>query len=192
MGSVPDRIPLGRIRLTYEDYLELPDDGKRYEILDGDLEVTPSPTTTHQRVSRDLGRILDDYVRKEELGEILYAPTDVILAPTTIVVPDLVFIAAARSKIITKRAIEGPPDLLVEILSDSTARRDRTRKASLYFRYGVPHYWLIDPDARILETYERGKRRYRRTGRYSGDSTAHAEPFEELVLDLRNVWSCKP
>jgi Uma2 family endonuclease len=188
MSTVPDRIPLGRIRLTYEDYVELPDDGRRYEILDGDLEVTPSPTTTHQRVSRKLEHILDDYVTTHGLGEIFDAPTDVILANTTITVPDLLFVAAPRATIITKRAIEGPPDLIVEILSPTTARRDRTRKASLYFRFGVSYYWLVDPEERILETYERGKRRYRRTARHAGATVAHAAPFADLALDLAKVW----
>ena len=188
MSAVPDRIPAGRIRLTYDDYVELPDDGKRYEILDGDLEVTPSPTTVHQRVSRKLLRILDDYVSDNALGEIFDAPTDVILAETTIVVPDLLFVAAARSSIIKRRAVEGAPDLIVEILSKSTARRDRTRKASVYARLGVPHYWLVEPDERYVETYAMGKRRYRRTGRVAGITKFCSEPFPDLVIDLAKVW----
>jgi Uma2 family endonuclease len=188
MTTVPDRIPVGRIRLTYEDYVELPDDGRRYEILDGDLEATPSPTTVHQRVSRRLLRLLDDHVTEHELGEIFDAPTDVILANTTIVVPDLVFISAARASIVTRRAIEGAPDLIVEILSDSTARRDRTRKATLYARTGVPHYWLVDPDERVMDTYAKGQRRYRRTGRYGGTETFRSVPFPDLTIDLRAIW----
>jgi Uma2 family endonuclease len=188
MSPVPDRIPAGRIRLTYEDYVELPDDGRRYEILDGELEVTPSPTTVHQRVSRKLLRILDEYVTDNALGEIFDAPTDVILANTTIVVPDLLFVAASRSNIVKRRAIEGPPDLIVEILSESTARRDRTRKASLYARLGVAHYWLVEPDDRFVETYAIGKKRYRRMGRVAGDATLCSEPFPDLAIDLSKIW----
>jgi len=125
MATTPDRIPEGRIRLTYEDYCDLPDDGLRYEILDGELEIRPSPNIDHQRVSRDLVRILQAHVEARGLGEVFDAPCDVLLAATTIVVPDLVFVSGARAALVTKRAIEGAPDLLVEILSPSSTRRDR-------------------------------------------------------------------
>src|SRR3989442_10194004 len=138
MSRVPDRIPPGPIKLTYEDYVDLPDDGKRYEILDGELEVSPAPAPRHQGVSRNLLLILQGHVQERRLGTIYYALIDVLLADTSIVQPDLIFVAAGRESIITARAIEGPPDLVVEILSPWSVRRDRRTKAKLYARFGIP------------------------------------------------------
>src|SRR5436309_59662 len=141
MSRLPDRIPPGPIKLTYEDYVDLPDDGKRYEILDGELEVSPAPAPRHQAVSRNLLFILHGHIHPRRLGSVYHAPIDVLLANTSIVQPDLVFIAAGRESIVTKRAIEGPPDLMVEILSPWSIRRDRVAKAALYARFGIRCYW---------------------------------------------------
>src|SRR5437879_2096182 len=145
MSSIPDRIPPGRIRLTYDDYVGLPNDGKRYEILDGELDVSPAPGSRHQIASINLSTILNLFVRQHRLGRVLEAPTDVILAPTTIVQPDILFVRAERVSIITERAVEGSPNLVVEILSTGTARQHRTTKAALYARFSIPHYWIVDP-----------------------------------------------
>ncbi len=99
---MPDRIPPGPIKLTYEDYVDLPDDGKRYEILDGELEVSPAPAPRHQGVSRNLLLILQGHVQERRLGTIYYALIDVLLADTSIVQPDLIFVAAGRESIITR------------------------------------------------------------------------------------------
>src|SRR4030095_2805140 len=103
-----------RVVLNYEDYAALPDDGRRYEVHDGELSVTPAPGTHHQRVSRNLNEILGAHVRTRGLGEVLYAPVDVILANTTVVQPDLIFIAPAHASRISRRGIEGAPTLAVE------------------------------------------------------------------------------
>jgi len=108
---------LGAARLTYEDYLELPEDGRRYEILDGELAVTPAPTTRHQHVSAALVQLLREYVHGNGLGRIFHAPIDIILADDCVVQPDLVYVSAKRRRIIKLRAIEGHPDLVIEILS---------------------------------------------------------------------------
>ena len=114
-------IPPGKIVLTYDNYCELPNDRNRYEILDGELAVTPAPRTRHQSISGHLYRILANHIVANQLGEIYAAPTDVILALTTVVQPDLIFIGNDRRDIVTERAVEGPPTLVVEILSPSTA-----------------------------------------------------------------------
>jgi Uma2 family endonuclease len=176
-------------KLTYADYLELPDDGKRYEILDGDLVMTASPLIRHQRVSANLHLALEPYVREHRGGTLLYAPVDVILDRSTIAVPDLVFVSNGRSSIVTERAIEGPPDLIVEILSPSTSRRDRGIKAKLYHRFGVAHYWLVDPVRRRLEIRERRPRSYRLVAKYEGDATAMSTLFPGLVLELGRIWA---
>ena len=168
MSRVPDRIPPGPIKLTYEDCVDLPDDGRRYEILDGELEVSPAPAPKHRAVSGNLFAILHAHVQERGLGSVYYAPIDVILADTSIVQPDLVFIAVGRESIVSHRGIEGPPDLAVEILSPWSVRRDRVAKAALYARYGIRHYWLVDPDARVLEVYEVDGAEYRLAGRHEG------------------------
>ncbi len=188
MSRLPERIPPGPIRLTYEDYVDLPDDGRRYEILDGELEVSPSPAPKHQAVSRNLVWIVHGHVQERGLGSVYYAPIDVILTDTSIVQPDLVFIAAARESIVSSRGIEGAPDLAVEILSPWSVRRDRVAKAALYARYGIRHYWLADPDASVLEVYETEGAEYRLVGRYEGAAKVRTAMFPDLEIDLGRVW----
>lgn len=188
VSRVPDRIPPGPIKLTYEDYVELPDDGRRYEILDGELEVSPAPTPLHQRVSLNLVVILDGYVRPRKLGCVYHAPIDVLLAPTTVVQPDLIFVAAARESIVTRRAVEGPPDLVVEILSPWSARRDRVAKAAIYARFGIGHYWLLDPEERTFEVYEAAGREYQLVATHGATGTARTSLFPELEIDLTALW----
>ncbi len=186
MVPSPDHLPPGP--LTYEDYVELPDDGKQYEILDGELFVSPAPVPRHQRVSRNLQWILEGHLRSRRSGELLNAPIDLILAQTTIAQPDLLFVRAGREAIVTERAVEGPPDLVVEILSPNTTRKDRTTKAMLYARYRVSHYWILDPAERIFEGYtlEDG---YRLMVRAQGPEVVRAEPFPDLEIPLGEVWA---
>ena len=188
VSRVPDRIPPGRIKLTYEDYVELPDDGRRYEILDGELEVSPAPAPLHQRVSGNLEFVLHGHVSARRLGRVYHAPIDVILAPTTVVQPDVIFVAAARESIVTRRAVEGPPDLVVEILSPWSVRRDRVAKAALYARFGIGHYWLLDPEERIFEAYEAAGEEYRLVATYGATGTMRTSLFPELGIDLPTLW----
>jgi Uma2 family endonuclease len=189
MAPIPEPNVPRSAGLSYEDYLELPDnEGTRYEILDGDLAVTPAPTTIHQRVLFNLARLLDRHVRERSLGEILLAPTDVILANTTVVVPDLLYVRAERTSIITRRAIEGPPDLIVEVLSTKTSKRDRETKLKLYARYGVPHYWIVHPDARWVEIYEGQRGSYRLTTRENAEGVVRPPLFPELEIHLGEIW----
>jgi Uma2 family endonuclease len=140
------------MKLTYEDYCALPDDGKRYEILDGDLYVSPSPMIPHQRAAAELLRILADHVEARDLGEVFVAPCDVILGEHNIVVPDLLFVSNERKSIVTEKNIKGAPDLLIEILSPSTQLRDIRDKRNIYARCGVEWYWIVDArEPSILE-----------------------------------------
>src|SRR5438093_11500965 len=140
-------VETGRSGLTYEDYCALPDEGLRYEIIDGMLFAEPSPRRAHQKAVGNLFTILHAWVRAHDLGEVYVAPFDVLLDPSTTVEPDLVFVVTDRLEIIAERGVEGAPDLLVEVLSPGTARRDRVRKLNAYTRYGVRHYWPVDPGA---------------------------------------------
>jgi Uma2 family endonuclease len=174
--------------LTYEDYAALPADGRRYEVHDGELSVTPAPSPQHQMVSRNLFTVLHHHVRTKGLGEVLYAPLDVILAETAIVQPDIVYLDRTRLGAISRRGIEGAPTLVVEILSPSTTLIDRSTKRRLYARHGVPYYWLVDPEGRAIEALVLGPEGYALAVRASGDEPLALPPFPELALVPPALW----
>jgi len=178
--------------LTYRDYVALPDDGRRYEIHDGDLSVTPAPSPQHQQCLANLFRALDIHVRSRGLGQVLFAPLDVILADsatdTTVVQPDLVYIDAARLGTISRRGIEGPPTLVVEVLSPSTNAIDRVRKHDLYAHHGVPFFWLVDTEARAIEAYHLLADRYALALRASGAASVDLPPFKGIALIPSSLW----
>jgi Uma2 family endonuclease len=144
---------------TYDDYRHLPDDGKQHQIIEGQLYMTPAPTTLHQRILLNLFRLIDPFVNKSELGEILIAPVDVVLSMTDVVQPDLVFVAKQRSNIVTKKNIVDAPDLIAEIVSENSEIIDRNKKMALYERHGVKEYWIVDPSAKCVEQYLLNNRR---------------------------------
>ena len=189
MSTFSRSIPHGKIVLTYDDYRLLPNDRNRYEILDGELSVTPAPRTQHQRTSSHLHVILANHIRARHLGEIYAAPIDLILASTTVVQPDLIFIRNDRRHIVTERAIEGSPTLLIEILSPTTHQIDRLTKAQLYARYQVPHYWLVDPDQQTFEVYKLAGDHYDLVA--SGQHTDVLTPslFPGLSIPLSDLWA---
>lgn len=171
-----------RIILTYKDYAALPEDGKRYELHEGELSMTPAPHTRHQQVSRNLFRVLDQHVREQSLGEILYAPVDCILSDITIVQPDIVYIESERRDIISARGIEGPSTLVVEILSPSTGQIDRGIKFQLYARYGVPYYWIVETEPISIDAYALSGKEYQVALRLSGPTSMAIPPFNDLLL----------
>lgn len=135
--------------LTYEDYLLFPEDGKRHELIQGEHVMTPAPSTKHQRIVGNLHAALHAYLRHHPLGQVFFAPCDVVLSDEDVVQPDILFVSAARASIVTPDNIQGAPDLIVEILSAATRKKDAGMKRKLYERYGVQEYWLVDPE---LET----------------------------------------
>ena len=137
------------IKFTYEDYRNAPED-KRYELLDGDLVVTPAPGEAHQRVSRNLTILLGQSVKLTGAGHIYAAPFDVVLSDTDVVQPDLLFVSNEQEYVITEANVQGAPDLVVEILSPSTAERDQTFKRALYAKHGVKEFWLVDTAAKTV------------------------------------------
>ncbi|MCU0225425.1 MAG: Uma2 family endonuclease [Acidobacteria bacterium] len=164
-------------RLTYADYAALPNDGLRYQLLEGELVVTPSPNAWHQDVAREMLVALALFVRQQDLGQVHVAPLDVTLDDWNVVQPDLLFVSRARSGIRQGGRLLGAPDLCVEILSPGTVRIDRVRKLALYARFGVAHYWIVDLDARTIEEYALEGTAYRlRT------TAAYDEPFRPVAL----------
>ena len=141
-------------RWTYAEFARLPSDtGERHEVIAGELVVTPAPGTRHQRIVANLVALLEPFVRANELGWIFPGPIDVLFAEGDYLEPDLVFVRRERRGILSDRGIEGAPDLVVEIASPSTAGRDRGLKRERYAHFGVPEYWVVDPDARQIERW---------------------------------------
>ena len=140
-------------RLTYDDLESIPQEreGDRHEIIDGELIVTPAPIPKHQIVSRTIFRRLDRHVVEHDLGEVYYAPIDIRFTPDNVLIPDIIFIARDRLHLVGPRAVDGPPDLVIEILSPGTRQRDPTTKRELYARFGVSEYWPVDLDKRTVE-----------------------------------------
>jgi len=136
-------------KLTYEDYRNIPED-ERCELLDGELVMAATPNIAHQRVCGRLERRLAAFVEEKGLGEVFDAPTDVVLSDTDVVQPDLLFVSRERLGIITADNVQGAPDLVVEVLSPTTARRDWRIKLDLYSKHEVREYWLVDPQTEIV------------------------------------------
>jgi Uma2 family endonuclease len=177
-----------RVRLTYEDYAALPDDGCRHELHEGELSVTPAPGLDHQETLGNLFVILRNHVNAGGLGKVLFAPVDCILENVTVVQPDLVFVETARLWVMSGRGIEGPPTLAVEVISPSTAGVDRRRKFQMYARYAVPYYWIVDPPTKTIEAHQLTLGLYRDAGTLSGTTMVSLPPFPDLILDPREIW----
>lgn len=176
------------IKFTYEDYKNLPDsEVKRYELLDGDLVMTPSPTWRHQDILLKLLVRLEAFVTNRNLGRVACAPLDVILGDD-VVQPDILFISREKADIIQEVEVQGAPDLIIEILSASTAQRDRTYKRTLYARHGVREYWLVDPDAQSVEILTLGVKGYRQVGRYEQGHTLKSSLLSGLATSLDEVF----
>ena len=177
-----------RVGLTYREYAALPDDGKRYELHCGELSVTPAPGTRHQSVLVSLTLQIGEHVKSRGLGKIFVAPTDCILSDTTVLQPDILYLAPDRLSIVSERGIEGAPTLVIEILSPSTARIDRDRKHRLYAEHRVPHYWIVDLESRTVEGYTLDAGVYEPAGRVTSEPAA-LPPFPDLELDPADLWS---
>jgi len=173
-------------KLEYSDLQVTPDDGRRYELVRGELFVTPSPTRSHQRISRRLQRQLEDYVEARALGEVFNAPIDLILTNADVFVPDL--LVANDPNDDSERGIESPPLLVVEILSPSTRKRDRGLKARRYAELGVAHYWIVDPESRSIECFRLAEGVYRKVAQAAGDATLTCLGWDGLVVDLAALW----
>ena len=144
------------IKFTYEDYLHFPED-KRYEIIDGEVHMVPSPGEAHQDVCANLAFVLRVFVKENALGKVYFAPLDVVFSEIDVVQLDIMFISKERLNIITERNIQGAPDLIVEIISPSSEYRDRVIKRKLYSKYGVKEYWLVDPEKKEIEVMALGE-----------------------------------
>ena len=177
-----------KVVLTYRDYAALPSDGRRYEVHDGELSVTPAPGRTHQRVVVRLVAALHAHVTARELGEVYVAPFDVILADTTIVQPDVIFVANDRASILSERGAESAPTLVIETLSPSTRHIDQGMKLQLYARHAVPYYWIVDPDRPVIDVYRLSARGYEGPETFA-DALTDIPPFDGSRFDPTALWA---
>lgn len=185
-----DRKKKDRVRehpVTYGDYANLPDDGSRYELVDGILELmSPAPTPKHQLVSHEIEMKLSRGCTKDYI--IFAAPVDVILSDTEVRQPDLILIHRDRFlQIVRKRGIVGAPDLVVEILSPSTAKRDKESKMHSYAQYGIPEYWIVDPLNEILEQYELDGDRYPLPKVYANEDEIRSDRIQCASFSMKEI-----
>lgn len=173
--------------LHYEDWLQFPDDGRRYELIDGELYVSPSPSIRHQRVSRELEFALLMYLRRTGKGEVLDAPVGVRLAHDSVVQPDILVVLREHESQVGEQVIDGPPDLVVEVLSPGTARRDLGVKREKYRATGVPEYWIVDPVHAAIEVLVLENGDYVRFGVFGHTETLRSRVLPDLEIALAEV-----
>ncbi|HEV8581767.1 MAG TPA: Uma2 family endonuclease [Thermoanaerobaculia bacterium] len=179
------------LKLTYEDYLYFPEDGKRHELIDGEHYVTPAPNLKHQTTVVNLASDLHDFVRPRGLGKVWVAPVDVLLSDHDVVQPDLVFLSRDRLDLAADGAnVKGAPDLPVEVLSPATRRLDSITKRHLYEKYEVPEYWLVDPELEIIQVYRLSEGTYRREAELSaeGEDILTSPLFPGLEIPLTKIF----
>lgn len=175
---------------TYEDYLRLPDDGRRYEIIEGVLYVINAPDFDHQQAVHQIAVALELWARAQDGGIILTAPFEVHLPGIAKPVqPDVLFIAAERRPTPGDQFFEGPPDLVVEVLSPSTIRTDRIVKFSAYERAGVREYWLVDPKTRSVEIYTLTEGEFALLGQFGPGEQARSEVLAGLEVAVDGLFS---
>ena len=180
-------MPTTKIKFTYEDYLQMPDD-KRYELIEGDFFVAPSPATYHQRISGRLEFLLRKFVQGNNLGEVFNAPFDIVLSEENVFQPDILFISKENSGIITEKNVQGAPDLVIEITSPATEHRDKGVKRKIYAKFGVKEYWIVDSDRRIVEVMVLRETGFESVRIYGEEDFLSSPLLKGFSIDLREVF----
>ena len=176
------------VKLTYDDYCRTPDD-ERYELLNGELMMVPAPNIRHQQVLGTLYAELRRFTQEHGLGEVLVAPVDVVLSDTDVVQPDVLFISRAHGHRITEKNVRGAPDLVIEILSPSTAEKDRGRKYELYGSRGVLEYWIVDPAAETVAVHRRRDGRLEPAGTFGRGESVATAVLEGLAIEVDEIFA---
>jgi len=175
------------LKFTYADYALLPED-RRYEVIDGELSMTPAPTPSHQDVVLELVARLRAFVTARRLGRVVLSPCDVVLSKYDILQPDVFFVASDREAIVGEKYIEGAPDLVVEVLSPSTESRDREIKAKRYAAFGVREMWLVDPMQRAIEVFVNSGGGFRPEGRFVANDLVRSTVLPGLEFPAASVF----
>ncbi len=177
-------VPLTGTRMTATKYYELPETNKPVQLLNGVIIVSPLPIPAHQRVIGRSYELLNNLIPD---GEIFLSPIGLYLDEDNVPEPDIVWVAADSRCKVTEKRLEGPPDLIIEVLSPSTARYDRVQKFALYERYGVREYWLADHEAEYVEVFVLQEGRFTRQGAYGPEDTFHS-PVLGKAVDLSGIF----
>ena len=172
---------------TYDDYMKTSDD-ERYELIEGELIQLFSPTTKHQRVSGDIMIEVNKFVESRNLGEIFHGPLDVVFDNENVMQPDILFISKERLDIIGEKNIQGAPDLVIEIISESTAYRDLVQKKKLYARFGVKEYWIVLPEESSVEVYTLKDNTFSLQTTYGRDDTLRSPLLQKLKIELKKIF----
>lgn len=182
---------LDRWKLTYEDYLTFPDDGRRHEIIDGEQFVTPAPIPRHQLAVAELVHALVAWAKEHSTGLVVPSPIDVVFDDTSVVQPDLIWISDERRAIVTETNVQGAPDLVIEILSPTTRRTDEIIKRKLYERFGVREYWIVDPELETVKVWHLQGERFVRAAELSleDDGMLTSPILPECSLRLRRLFA---
>jgi Uma2 family endonuclease len=175
-------------KFTYEDLKLIPPDRNRYEIVDGELFVSPAPRPLHQRITGNIFAVLRQHVRQHRLGEVFVAPVDVVLATGTVLEPDVLFVSRSRLHSIGQDNLSGPPDLVAEVISESTKRLDREVKLKQYALYGVSEYWLVDPEGKSVEVFRLKDEGYHQVERLGFGDTLTSPLLSGLQLAVASLW----
>ena len=175
-------------KMTYDQYCLLPDDGKQYELIDGELFVTPAPTPKHQDIVGQLYARLLAYVKANALGKVYIAPVDILLDDHTVVQPDILFIRQDRLSIVGQKVVAAAPDLVVEVLSPSTFHIDLRRKMATYSQFGVQEYWIADPLRRLVEVYRREGEGLRLATTLSDGETLTSPLLPGFACPISSLW----
>ncbi|GAH56371.1 unnamed protein product, partial [marine sediment metagenome] len=175
-------------KLTYEDYLKMPNE-ERYELIEGELLMIPSPLIYHQWISKNIEYELERFVREKGAGKVFDAPCDVYLDEENVFQPDILFVSKERLNIIGEKNIQGAPHLVVEILSEATAYRDLIRKKKLYARFGVREYWIVDPGEKRVEVYSLTAKEFDLSRSFSENDYLESPLLTALKIELSSVFS---
>lgn len=174
---------------TYQDYLNLPEDGNRYEIMNGELIMVPAPNTIHQDIILNIVEELRKFVKISQKGKLYIAPIDVVLSETNVVQPDILFIAKEHFNIITEKNISGAPDLIIEILSPSTGYYDLVEKKEIYEKFGVQEYWIVDPRKQRVEIYTNIENRFKLIQQLQKEGVLKSKVLEGFQIDVKNIFN---
>lgn len=178
---------LEKKRITYNDYVMI-DDDNRYEVFHGELRMVPAPSMDHQGISANLFCLICTFVKGKGLGRVYNAPVDVVFDDDEVYQPDMVFVKGERRSIIKKNAIQGPPDLVVEIISPSSKYYDTVEKKEVYRKYGVQEYWLVFPGEKAIEVLTLEKLRYQEFSKAKRRGIVKSKTLADLEVDLNEVF----